>query len=221
MELPNALVGRRDLQSAERRCAGGDEYAVSTGLNVGVGIGDVAVPIGLIPGVDSSLPLVGGVDFGEAEVVPEASFSGCGKLCRGCMSDYLAHRQEYESAAYANSMNAREAAAHQQGASLDASTVAITVLSLLLAAALLLVGWLVWRLWQMRGCRMTAKDRFVPRMFALYDKPGSQPPTAPIDPPPPPGPLPMRPPPPPPQCSSVHGAAEFAGRTPKCYSEHL
>lgn len=134
--------------AATARCVHADDYALSSGLNVGVGVGDVRIPATVLPvagGATPDLTIVGGVDFGEATLLPEATFPECGALCRGCLSEYTNHRQQYEAAAFATSANAAHGTPKQRGA-LAGTTIAILVLSVLLAAALALVAGLVWLL---------------------------------------------------------------------------
>ena len=144
---PPAVVAdaSKATTGAAARCVHADEYALSSGLNVGVGVGDVRIPAAVLPvagGATSDLTVVGGVDFGEATLLPEATFPACGALCRGCLSDYVEHRQQYEAAAFATSANAVHGATEQRG-ELAGTTVAILVLGLLLATALAVVAILV------------------------------------------------------------------------------
>ena len=40
--------------------------------------------------------IIGGVDFGTAQVIPETPFGECGPLCAGCLPDYLQNTAAYE-----------------------------------------------------------------------------------------------------------------------------
>jgi hypothetical protein len=149
---PSTSAGHVPFASGDRLCADGDEYALSSGLNLGVGIGDVRVPSTLSPlfgGAD--LTIVGGVDFAEASVVPEATFPACGQLCRGCLSDYARRATQLEREAFASSADAAVAAAASPTADSSGGGggwVAVVVVVLLLAggggAAL------AWRRWERR-----------------------------------------------------------------------
>jgi len=57
---------------ADTTCDAGDMYAMFSEVRVGIGIEDVKIPQGTIPLVDRELDLVGGVDFGESVLLPEA-----------------------------------------------------------------------------------------------------------------------------------------------------
>lgn len=109
------------------------------------------------------------MDFGEATLLPEAAIE-CGRLCRGCLADYLAHQvteslnnhlfcstliaaaasplphqAALEAEAYPRSADAAfdQRRAEQRastGGGMGGTTIAIFTLSLLLAATCTLLG---------------------------------------------------------------------------------
>ena len=208
--------------AAAVRCAAGDAYAISHGLTVGVGIGDVVVGPSAIPLLPAPVPVVGGVDFGEAIVLPEASLP-CA-ICRGCLGDYLDHREAYEAAAYADSADAafahareRQTAGGMHGSGWAASTVAIVVLSLLLCAALAALA-AVTRLW---AAAVTSRGAArAPRFGRLRSVVTSAKPHVVEMAPPPPPPPPM-PPPPPGARPSMIGAGQPSATGRPFFNERL
>ena len=100
-------LGEDDL---ELQCAKNDAYALSASLKLGVGVGDIKFPVNAldfdIGGVQLPIDLnkfglggktlIGGIDFGEIEVVkPHAFPSACGPICNGCYEDYLQNVDEW------------------------------------------------------------------------------------------------------------------------------
>ncbi len=155
--LANRTANRRVLLSlAAPVCAPDDsEYAISTGLSIGMGMSDVVLDDSVVPLLPrgASVEVVGGVDFGEAELLPEAVVPSCGRLCRGCIGDYLANKQAYEAAAYPESADAQHDQEERQqlvmaaggSGGLPATTIAILALSFALTLALLTLAWVMSR----------------------------------------------------------------------------
>ena len=147
--LRNQLGGdgggrRRSLQAPADACAAGEAYALSNAVNIGIGIEDVRLPTSVLdalPGVDSGgdgLLIAGGVDFGEAVLLPEAGFPECGALCRGCLSTYERDREQLEAEAYGASYDHTDYdLKHPLAAALADWAVALIVVAVLVAAAVI------------------------------------------------------------------------------------
>ena len=80
--------------------------------------------------------IAGGVDFGEAVLLPEAGFPECGALCRGCLSTYERDRERLEAEAYGASYDHTDYdLKHPLAAALADWAIALIVAAVLVAAA--------------------------------------------------------------------------------------
>lgn len=187
-------------------CPANDYYALSHALHVGIGIESVDIPGGLIPGVSEKIEIVPGIDFGEAELLPEAGFPDCGLLCRGCLSRYNADedtRREYEAAAYEYSEDkfvADRLALQEEGGGMSGWEVAWLVTFFLLLAALLVIALLCARM--RRPEWLPSAARWMPIVGRMESAPPAYKGAAELNTAPEP---PSAPPPPPPnaRCSRV------------------
>ena len=108
----------------------GDAYAVSSGMDVGLGTDPLRVP--------TDIPVIGGTeflpeaDFGTQTAVPEMGFPECGPLCGGCFSAYVKHKAAYEREAHEHSADKAEAADKLKEAAMSPGGVAAAVLLSLL-----------------------------------------------------------------------------------------